>query len=72
MEDRGLEWGRDLLIEGVGGLNQPAYDALRTYRYVYAQYANGERELYDLERDPYELDEPAQRPGLRRRTGRVG
>jgi N-acetylglucosamine-6-sulfatase len=63
MEDRGLEWGRDLLIEGAAGLNQPAYDALRTYRYVYVQYANGERELYDLERDPYELtslhDDPA-------------
>ncbi len=55
MEDRGLEWGRDLLIEGAPGVNQPAYDALRTYRYVYAQYANGERELYDLERDPSQL-----------------
>jgi N-acetylglucosamine-6-sulfatase len=55
MEDRGLEWGRDLLIEGAPGVNQPAYDALRTYRYVYVQYANGERELYDLERDPDQL-----------------
>ena len=36
-------------------MNQPAYDALRTYRYVYVQYANGERELYDLERDPDQL-----------------
>jgi N-acetylglucosamine-6-sulfatase len=55
LEDRGLEWGRDLLIEGAPGVNQPAFDALRTYRYVYVQYANGERELYDLERDPYQL-----------------
>jgi N-acetylglucosamine-6-sulfatase len=55
LEDPGLEWGRDLLIEGAPGLNQPAFDALRTYRYVYVQYANGERELYDLERDPYEV-----------------
>jgi N-acetylglucosamine-6-sulfatase len=55
LEDRGLEWGRDLLIEGAPGVNQPGYDALRTYRYVYAQYANGERELYDLERDPDQL-----------------
>ena len=55
LEDRGLEWGRDLLIEGVPGLNQPAFDALRTYRYVFVQHANGERELYDLERDPYQL-----------------
>jgi arylsulfatase A-like enzyme len=55
LEDRGLEWGRDLLIEGAPGLNQPAFDALRTYRYVFVQHANGERELYDLERDPYQL-----------------
>jgi N-acetylglucosamine-6-sulfatase len=55
LEDRGLEWGRDLLIEGAPGVNQPAFDALRTYRYVYVQYANGERELYDLERDPHQL-----------------
>ncbi len=55
LEDRGIEWGRDLLIEGAPGVNQPAFDALRTYRYVYVQHANGERELYDLERDPYQL-----------------
>jgi N-acetylglucosamine-6-sulfatase len=55
LEDRGLEWGRDLLIEGAPGVNQPAFDALRTYRYVFVQHANGERELYDLERDPYQL-----------------
>ena len=36
-------------------MNQPAFDAIRTYRYVYVQHANGERELYDLERDPYQL-----------------
>lgn len=55
LEDPGVEWGRDLLIESTPGINQPAYDALRTYRYVFAQYVNGERELYDLERDPYQL-----------------
>jgi N-acetylglucosamine-6-sulfatase len=55
LEDRGLEWGRDLLVEGAPGVNQPAFHALRTYRYVYVQHANGERELYDLERDPYQL-----------------
>jgi N-acetylglucosamine-6-sulfatase len=55
LEDRGLEWGRDLLIEGAPGVNQPAFDALRTYRYVYVQHTTGERELYDLERDPHQL-----------------
>jgi N-acetylglucosamine-6-sulfatase len=55
LDDRGLEWGRDLLIEGAPGVNQPAFDAIRTYRYVYVQHANGERELYDLARDPHQL-----------------
>jgi N-acetylglucosamine-6-sulfatase len=55
LDDRGLEWGRDLLIEGAPGINQPAFDAIRTYRYVYVQHANGERELYDLARDPHQL-----------------
>jgi N-acetylglucosamine-6-sulfatase len=55
LADRGLEWGRDLLIEGAPGVNQPAFDAIRTYRYVYVQHANGERELYDLQRDPHQL-----------------
>ena len=55
LDDPGLEWGRDLLVEGAAGLNQPAYDALRTYRYTYVEYTTGERELYDLERDPFQL-----------------
>ncbi len=55
LDDPGLEWGRDLLVEGAAGLNQPAYDALRTYRYTFVEYTTGERELYDLERDPFQL-----------------
>ncbi|MDQ2983945.1 MAG: sulfatase [Actinomycetota bacterium] len=45
--------GRDLLVD-----NQPGaahFDAVRTRRFKYAEYATGERELYDLARDPYEL-----------------
>ena len=53
--DRGREWGRDLLVEGGGVPGRGAFEALRTYRYLYAEYTTGERELYDLERDPYEL-----------------
>jgi N-acetylglucosamine-6-sulfatase len=41
--------GRQLLIE------QPSFEAIRTRRYVYAEHGNGERELYDLKRDPYQL-----------------
>ena len=53
LRDRGLEWGRDLLIAARGGPTR--YWGLRTYRYLYVQYATGELELYDLERDPYQL-----------------
>lgn len=33
----------------------PNYDAVRTSRYLYVEYATGEKELYDLEADPFEL-----------------
>jgi N-acetylglucosamine-6-sulfatase len=33
----------------------PEYHAVRTHRYLYVEYATGERELYDLQADPYEL-----------------
>jgi len=29
--------------------------AIRTSQYMYAEYPSGERELYDLKQDPYEL-----------------
>jgi N-acetylglucosamine-6-sulfatase len=33
----------------------PEYHAVRTHRYLYVEYTTGERELYDLQADPYEL-----------------
>jgi N-acetylglucosamine-6-sulfatase len=36
--------------------NPPSYEALRTKRELYVEYANGEREWYDLTSDPDELD----------------
>jgi N-acetylglucosamine-6-sulfatase len=66
LADPRLEWGRDLLIEGAEGFIVRGFAAVRTYRYVYAEYTTGERELYDLERDPHELqsvhDDPAYAP----------
>ncbi len=41
--------GRELLIE------QPGFAAIRTEGYIYAEFSNGERELYDLSTDPFEL-----------------
>jgi arylsulfatase A-like enzyme len=56
LRDRGLEWGRELLIEGPTGLQAVAFTALRNQRFLYAEHDSGERELYDLTRDPHQLD----------------
>ena len=49
-------WRHALLIEHMRGTNPiPTYCALRTSRYLYAVYETGERELYDLAEDPYQL-----------------
>ena len=47
--DRLLFGGRDILLE------TPTYSAIRTPRWVYVEHANGEKELYDLLRDPHQL-----------------
>ena len=36
-------------------IGRPAYRAVRTQNYLYVSYADGEKELYNLVRDPYEL-----------------
>ena len=57
LKDRRAWWGRDLLLEnGNGANNVTPYRAIRTNRFVYAEHLlTGEYELYDLERDPYQL-----------------
>ena len=37
----------------------PEYHALRTGRYLYVEYADGDRQLFDTRRDPNELDDLA-------------
>ncbi|MDP8973764.1 MAG: sulfatase [Actinomycetota bacterium] len=37
-------------------LHRPAYAGLFTGRRTYVEYENGERELYDVEADPYQLE----------------
>ena len=56
MRDRGLEWGRELLVEGPPGFQAVAFAAIRNERFTYVEYDSGERELYDLERDPHQLE----------------
>ena len=53
-------WRTRFLIEHMQGTNPvPTYCAVRTERYLYARYATGERELYDLDSDPYEMSDIA-------------
>jgi N-acetylglucosamine-6-sulfatase len=56
VEQPARDRNRVLLIE------EPGVKAIRTPRYLYAEYGNGDRELYDLRRDPYELDSLAGEP----------
>jgi arylsulfatase A-like enzyme len=49
-------WRTRFLIEHMKGTNPvPTYCAVRTDRYLFTRYATGERELYDLDADPYEM-----------------
>ena len=48
------------------------YQGVRTDRYLYAQYGNGEQELYDLRTDPFELQNQAGNPVFAQDAGRAG
>jgi hypothetical protein len=41
------------------GVAVPEYQAIRTGRYLFVQYADGEYQLFDTSTDPYELDDLA-------------
>jgi N-acetylglucosamine-6-sulfatase len=77
---RGPGWPREVLIEHHGRVldrqdpdlpvrgsgNPPSYEALRSPGSLYVEYVTGEREFYDLRRDPFELDNGAARLAPRR------
>jgi N-acetylglucosamine-6-sulfatase len=65
-----LDWRNAVLIEhrhpsgaihdpdfqGPGSGNPLTYEAMRTRDFLYVEYTTGERELYDLRSDPFELN----------------
>lgn len=81
VEHEETAWRKSFLIEHLFDLradgrkpNPPTYCSLRSTRYLLVRYATGEGELYDLRRDPYELNNlegtatvRAVEPGLERR-----
>ena len=51
------DWRRAFLEEGrASKTGRPAFKAIRTTDHLWVEYADGERELYDLKEDPYELE----------------
>lgn len=63
-------WRKSIYVEYYTDIVFPrtykmGYDAVRTERYKYIQYRDleGMDELYDLEQDPYELNNLLQKPG---------
>jgi arylsulfatase A-like enzyme len=70
LHSRRAAWRRAYLIEYLGRSmlrvgGPPPYVAVHTRRYLYVEYRRGWRELYDLRRDPWELDNIAGSPSLR-------
>ena len=47
-------WRTSILLERLP--SQRGYQAIRTETHKYVEYNNGEKELYDLRADPYELE----------------
>jgi arylsulfatase A-like enzyme len=66
---RAVNWRKEILVEHHGRVidagdpdlptrgagNPPSYEAIRTPRSLYVEYDTGEREYYNLRRDPFEL-----------------
>lgn len=60
-------WRSQFLIEhlNLNELGLPTYCAVRSKRYAWIEYGSGEKELYDLRRDPFELKDRAASPRYR-------
>lgn len=65
LETENPSWREAALVDVVASKKtlyrpgHPAYQEILTQRYAYTEYENGERELYDLDKDPYQLDNVA-------------
>jgi arylsulfatase A-like enzyme len=56
LRNPGAPWRTEILNEELGNpTSSQNYSAVRTQRYIYVEYANLNKELYDLATDPYQL-----------------
>jgi N-acetylglucosamine-6-sulfatase len=64
LEGTATSWRDGVLVRFVGEKRNafPGYWAIRTAGYLYAELGTGEKELYDLAVDPYELENEAGDP----------
>jgi len=60
----GTTWRSDFLVEHMNLLRVPSLCGVRSERFMYVHYATGEEELYDLENDPYQLENAVHDPEL--------
>ncbi len=62
-------WRTDFLVEHAKGSSDiPSYCEVRSLHAAYVLYADGETELYDLVRDPFEMNNIADRASQHRRV----
>ena len=62
---KNLEQEPDAINSAANTDKAPAYRSIRTDRYEYTVYANGQTELYDMKRDPAQLNSLATNPRYR-------
>jgi len=77
LEGRTEPWRKAYLVEYLGKseLSQggpPPFVGVHTSRYLYVEYRNGWRELYDLRRDPWELQNVAFDPAYAKVRASLG
>jgi arylsulfatase A-like enzyme len=61
LDGSAASWRTDFLVEheDTRAVTVPTYCAVHNEQYMYVEYSTGEEELYDLQADPYELQNQA-------------
>ncbi|MBI2064819.1 MAG: sulfatase [Candidatus Yanofskybacteria bacterium] len=62
LNDATLPGRSELLLEYRGGALKNSYSAVRTATQLYAEYANGDKEFYDLTLDPFQMTNTVNDP----------